>query len=36
MKTSYRYRSSKTGHYVSAAYARRHPSTTQRERVGCK
>jgi len=33
MKAAYRYRSAKTGRYVSAAYAKRHPATTVRERV---
>lgn len=27
----YRYRSAKTGRYVTAAYAARHPKTTVRE-----
>ena len=29
----YRYRSAKTGRYVTAAYAAKHPKTTVRERV---
>lgn len=33
MKPAYRYRSAITGRYVSAAYAKKHPSTTVRERV---
>lgn len=33
MKLRYRYRSAKTGYFVSAAYAKRHPKTTVRERV---
>lgn len=32
-RASYRYRSAKTGRYVSAAYAKTHPSTTVKERV---
>jgi hypothetical protein len=32
-KPRYRYRSARTGHFVSAAYARRYPKTTVRERV---
>lgn len=31
--THYVYRSSITGRFVSPAYARRHPKTTERERV---
>ena len=30
--TRYLYRSAKTGRFVTAAYARRHPATTVRER----
>lgn len=33
MKPRYVYRSAATGRYVSAAYAKRHPRTTVRERV---
>lgn len=33
MKHRYRYRSARTGHFVSAAYAKRHPKTTVRERI---
>jgi hypothetical protein len=29
----YRYLSAKTGHFVSAAYAAKHPATTVRERI---
>ena len=29
----YRYRSAKTGRYVSAAYAAKHPATTVKERI---
>lgn len=29
----YRHRSAKTGRYVTAAYAAKHPKTTVRERV---
>ncbi len=32
-KPAYRYRSAITGRYVSAAYAKRHPTTTVREAV---
>lgn len=32
-RATYRYRSAKTGRYVSAAYAARHPTTTVKERV---
>lgn len=32
-KPVYRYRSAVTGRYVTAAYARRHPRKTVRERV---
>ena len=32
-RATYRYRSAITGRYVSAAYAKRHPTTTVRERV---
>ncbi len=31
---TYRYRSAVTGRYVTAAYARRYPHRTVRERVG--
>lgn len=36
MKATYVYRSAKTGRYVSAAYAKRYPKTTVRERVTSK
>ncbi len=32
-KRKYRYRSAITGRYVSAAYAKRYPANTVRERV---
>lgn len=32
MKRAYRYRSAVTSRFVSAAYARKHPKTTVRER----
>lgn len=32
-KTTYRYRSAKTGYFVSEKYAKRHPKTTVREKV---
>ena len=32
-KPTYRYRSAVTGRYVSAAFAKRHPKQTVRERV---
>ena len=33
MKIRYRYRSAKTGWFVTAKYAKRYPRTTVRERV---
>lgn len=33
MKATYRYRSAVTGRWVSAAYAKRYPKKTVRERV---
>lgn len=33
MKRTYRYRSAVTGRWVTAAYARRYPKRTVRERV---
>jgi hypothetical protein len=33
MKPRYRYRSAITGRFVSAAYAKRHPETTVREKA---
>lgn len=33
MKPRYIYRSAKTGRFVTAAYAKRHPKTTVRERI---
>lgn len=35
-KPRYRYRSAVTGHFVSAAYAKRYPHKTVRERVKAK
>lgn len=32
-KPKYRYRSAKTGHFVSQRFALKHPKTTVRERV---
>lgn len=36
MKSHYRYRSAITGKYVSAAFAKRNPRTTIRERVASR
>ena len=33
MKRTYRYRSAVTGRFVSAAYAKKHPKRTVRERA---
>lgn len=33
MNPRYIYRSAKTGRFVTAAYAKRHPKTTVKERV---
>ena len=32
-KVTYRYRSAKTGHFVTASYAKRYPANTVRERI---
>lgn len=32
-KVQYRFRSAKTGYFVTAAYAKRHPATTVREKI---
>lgn len=36
MKYRYVYRSAKNGYFVTAAYAKRYPHLTVRERVGCR
>lgn len=32
-KTKFKYRSSKTGRFVTEAFAKRHPATTEKEKI---